>query len=39
MAGSSALTGFAETFWMVAGFCLLATLAALRMQQRPAAAN
>ncbi|HTT12499.1 MAG TPA: DHA2 family efflux MFS transporter permease subunit [Burkholderiaceae bacterium] len=32
-AGASPLVGFAETFWMVAGLCLLATLAALRMRQ------
>jgi EmrB/QacA subfamily drug resistance transporter len=36
-AGGSALAGFAETFWMVAGLSLLATLAAMRM--RPAASR
>lgn len=30
--GGTALQGFAETFWMVAGLCLLATLAALQMR-------
>jgi len=33
-AGGASLIGFAQTFWMVAGLCLLATLAALRMRQR-----
>ncbi|MEP7282096.1 MAG: DHA2 family efflux MFS transporter permease subunit [Rubrivivax sp.] len=31
-AGGSPLAGFAETFWMVAGLSLLATVAALRMR-------
>lgn len=30
----SSITAFGETFWMVAGLCVLATLAALRMYQR-----
>ena len=30
-AGGSPLAGFADTFWMVAGLCLLAMLAAFRM--------
>ena len=30
--GGSPLAGFAETFWMIAGLSLLATLAALRMR-------
>jgi EmrB/QacA subfamily drug resistance transporter len=32
--GGSPLAGFAETFWMIAGLSLLATLAALRMRLR-----
>ncbi|MEO7243753.1 MAG: MFS transporter, partial [Rubrivivax sp.] len=31
-AGGSPLAGFAETFWLVAGLSLLATVAALRMR-------
>jgi len=38
-AGSPQLAGFAETFWMVAGLCLLATIAALQMRQPNAAAT
>jgi hypothetical protein len=33
-AGGSPLAAFAETFWMVAALCLLATVAALRMRKR-----
>lgn len=36
-AGGAALDAYAETFWMVAGLCLLATLAALQMRMRRAA--
>jgi EmrB/QacA subfamily drug resistance transporter len=37
--GGLPLAGFAETFWMVAGLCLLATMAALRMRQPNEAAT
>lgn len=36
--GGAPLAGFAETFWMVAGLCLLATIAALQMRQPGTAA-
>jgi EmrB/QacA subfamily drug resistance transporter len=38
-AGGPQLAGFAETFWMVAGLCLLATVAALQMRPHDAPAT